>query len=114
MVNRSDGFQCDAAYFDIVAQQATDRQDRHDLKMVADTYRALSKSAVACGHRHGRWSTRASKCRTLADQFKSEVCRTHLLRLAEAYDLLDDYSIDLATSTIGPGMPRSGQPWRHG
>ena len=109
MVNHSDGFQCDAAYFDVVAQQATDQQDRRDLKMVADTYRALSKGAVIYGHRHDRWSTRASKCRTLAGQFNSEVCRTHLLRLAEAYDLLADYSNDLATSTISFCTPRFGQ-----
>ena len=109
MVNHSDGFQCDAAYFDVVAQQATDRQDRRDLKLVADAYRALSKGAVICGHRQDRWRTRASKCRALTDQFKSEVCRTHLLRLAEAYDLLADYSNDLATSITGLRTPRYGQ-----
>jgi hypothetical protein len=88
MVDR--GFDSDAAFFDIVANQSKNPIDRRALKEVAKTYRSLSES-VSPGpilSRQAHWAHRAEECRTLADQFRNPACRAQLRRLAETYDTM--------------------------
>jgi hypothetical protein len=90
------GFESDAAYFDLVAQQANSA-DRKHLRQVAAAYRALAKTGNrVAGSRQEHWSERATQCRMLLAQFEHPECRTQLLRLAETYDLLAQ------TCTDGP------------
>jgi hypothetical protein len=85
---RYNGFDADAAYFDLIASQTSDRNDRKELRRVADAYRALAKYEVAGGNRQEHWMQRADRCRQFASQFTADVCRQRLLRLAETYDIL--------------------------
>ena len=84
------GFESDAAYFDIVASQAKDADERRHLREVAKKYRSLSKngSASLIRSRREHWQHRAEECRTLADQFSNAICRTQLQRLADTYDMM--------------------------
>jgi hypothetical protein len=82
------GFESDAAYFDLIAHSA-DSKDRKQLRQVSATYRSLAKNGEPRFVSRGlHWSNRAAKCRELSEQFKNPVCRTHLLRLAESYEML--------------------------
>ena len=82
------GYLSDAAFFDLVAPSA-DAKDRQHLRQVAVAYRRLAKNAGAeTTSRAEHWSNRAAKCRELSGQFKNSACRTHLLRLADTYELL--------------------------
>ena len=84
------GFESDATYFEIVASQSKDSTDRRHLREVAKTYRSLSKNGKAplLLSRREHWAHRAEECRTLADQFRNETCRTQLQRLADTYELM--------------------------
>lgn len=82
------GFECDAAYFDLIAANTADKQDRKNFRRVAATYRALAKETTTLGTRRDHWAKRAEECRTLADQFQNETCRAQLYRLADTYDIL--------------------------
>src|SRR5262245_6955823 len=89
-------FEGDAAFFDLVAEQATKPDDRKELRRVADRYRTLS-SCVELLPKFGQtsaqaWRFRAEECRTMADQFSNDQCRKTLERLAAAYDHLADSS----------------------
>jgi hypothetical protein len=93
----TNGFDCDAAYFDLAAANAKDKQDRKDLRKVAVTYRTLAKNHTTFGTRREHWIKRAEECRTLADQFQNEACRIQLIRLADTYDLLAGMDPQIAT-----------------
>lgn len=84
------GFESDATYFDIVADQSKDAAERRHLREVAKKYRSLSKNGKAALFRSRRehWQHRAEECRTLADQFQNEACRSHLQRLADTYEMM--------------------------
>jgi hypothetical protein len=104
------GFESDAAYFDLIAQSAKP-EDRKHLRQVATTYRTLARNGeTGLGPRREHWSNRAAKCRTLAEQFQNPACRLQLLRLAETYDLLagtcDDISQDLLSRQSEPAEKR--------
>jgi hypothetical protein len=91
------GFENDAAYFEIIAQQQLDSAVRKELLEVAAAYHRLAstKGGSLVGTREERWRKRAEECRTLAEQFQNEKCRAHLLRLATSYDLLaGDVQVD--------------------
>jgi hypothetical protein len=83
------GFESDAAYFDIVASQSKNPSDRRHLREVAKKYRSLSKNGgTVIRSRREHWQNRAEECRTLADQFSNDACRTQLQRLADTYDMM--------------------------
>ena len=84
------GFESDAAYFDLVATSQQDPQVRRELQELASTYRALAKNngELIRGTREQQWIKRAEECRTLADRFQSQECRAYLHRLADTYDML--------------------------
>ena len=94
------GFQSDAAFFDLIAPSA-DPKDRQHLRQVAATYRTLAKNAGEDSTREEHWSNRAATCRELSEKFRNPACRTHLLRLAETYDLL------AATCSKRPPRPKT-------
>jgi hypothetical protein len=80
------GYDSDAAYFDLLAQQSRDVQTRQDFREVADTYRSLPAMGGLNMIRH--WQHRAEECRLLADHFQSLQCKDQLARLAETYEHL--------------------------
>jgi hypothetical protein len=84
------GFESDAAFFDLVAQYEKNKQEQQQLREVALTYRSLAKTPMVVADRSEHWRKRAEKCRALADQFKTEICREELTRLAKTYDMLAD------------------------
>lgn len=105
------GFEGDAAFFDIVAEQATDAADRKELHRVADTYRSFSASFEMPPKfnrtRADGWRFRAEECRTLAEQFVNETCRQQLERLAAAYDkMAASYDTTDFLNALGDPPPR--------
>ena len=86
------GFRGDAAFFDIMANQAIAETDRLELRKVADTYRQLARlnSVVPCRTRAEGWRFRAEECRTLAEQFTNAQCQAQLQRLATTYEKIAD------------------------
>lgn len=84
------GFESDAAFFDVVAAQARDAVDREELRQVASTYRSLAQlnRSPAAQSRRDHWRKRAEECRTLAEQFRNRTCRAQLTRLADTYELM--------------------------
>jgi hypothetical protein len=89
---RNDGFENDAAYFDIIAKQSNDPTDRHQLREVAEAYRLRSKgNGTGTGSprtRREHWQSRADECRRLLERFGNPTCRTQLQRLADTYDMM--------------------------
>ena len=82
------GFESDASYFEFLASQQQDPVVRKELTSIAQTYRQLCMSGndILVGTREERWRKRAEESRTLSEG--QQDCRTKLLRLADAYDLL--------------------------
>jgi hypothetical protein len=102
-------FASDAAYFDIVAEQAANPDDRRQLHKVADEYRRLAKKYVPVPGqtRVEFWSYRAERCRSLSDKFPSKICCTQLLRLASAYDLMAELcegGLEAAVNSAGAAL----------
>lgn len=84
------GFESDAAYFDIVANQTKNPSHKRRLREVAKAYRLLSKRAPerAILSRREQWQYRAEECRRLSEQFQNSTCRAQLQRLADTYEML--------------------------
>ena len=90
MTTSAYGYDSDANYFEFLAGQQSDPFVQKQLLSIAKTDQHLSKSknGLINGTREERWRKRAEECRTLSERQKDEFCRSKLLRLAEAYDLL--------------------------
>jgi hypothetical protein len=60
---------------------------------VAKTFRVLAKTNIPLEFGKSLadfWRKRAEECRTVAETFKSKVCREQLSRLADTYDYIAD------------------------
>jgi hypothetical protein len=73
------GFQKEAAFFDLLAAQATDPLVRQRLLQVSDHYRPLPHEEFSGDlSNRAHWAFRAEECRTLAEQFRTPDCREQL------------------------------------
>jgi len=85
-------FEGEAAFFDYVADKASNPADQAELHRLADEYRILDRRAdLLPAHKLSRTDamrSRAEECRTLAEQFRNLECRKYLEGLASTYDHL--------------------------
>jgi hypothetical protein len=111
-MSSDNAFASDAIYFEIVAEQSANPDERKQLRKVADEYRRLAKKHIPVpGQTRAEfWSGRAEKCRSLSGQFPSKICGTQLSRLASAYDLMAELcnsgsgaAVDAARGSLLPG-----------